>query len=679
MRRLLSLIILFALALASLQLSIPTQVEQESEIAVKCTASEPIYLTLNIAGSDGKTISYMPGDQTNDSLTTSNSSEKIDRTTSDVTLARSEESDQRPIIDVWNVYLKTGSSLIDLRTTNIGWLREGDEDKEIQVFGEILGIQKKPELYIGTQYKTGKKCNITTSSRGTYYFGCIMKVEYLTPGENNITLSLFSSKGIEKTVISIKYDPIVPSILSIVADNLVLGKTATFKCIAADGISGINTIEIEVRKPDGKTIHHTCAGGGYVTVDCNVPVPVTLYGAYTVTCSVIDNALNGSSKTKYFTLTERINQPPSVAILLPQDRVEVNVEQKVTVKWAASDPDGDTISVTVSCGNGKIFSGSSEGNVECIYNAPGTYTIVVTASDGEATTSTHVTVIVRQLAEESPETKDTSSPTETTNQDIMNIKTEYNGGWSEEVRIIAELSFTPLNVSVVDENGTVVGYCNIYNKTITCIITKEGEYNAFLVIDGNIYSIGYVKIDRTPPEVKIISPTEDEVFYIGEPIYLDINWYDPGHDEVLSIKIYCDDEYYLSSTHLAHCAFEEEGEHTITVKVTDLAGHTTTKVVHVKVIKPEVYYSVSDMRAEESQMPPTIGATTSPIAARVGSTLTTEEEGTPIWIEEPVEVIEEAKEVTTTPVTGYVTAAISPLIFGVSFLAALAVFLAVLR
>lgn len=90
--------------------------------------------------------------------------------------------------------------------------------------------------------------------------------------------------------------------------------------------------------------------------------------------------------------TAPLNQPPNVTPFpIVEELKPTNIGQTVTFMASASDPDGDTLAYTWNFGDGSTGTGSS---VTHVYTTPGIYTVTVSVSDGVASPSASMLVLV---------------------------------------------------------------------------------------------------------------------------------------------------------------------------------------------------------------------------------------------------------------------------------------------
>jgi hypothetical protein len=151
------------------------------------------------------------------------------------------------------------------------------------------------------------------------------------------------------------------------------------KCVASD--------------PDGDELSYTWSACGDISGEGSVvtwTVPAAP-GDYTIAVKVTDG--RGGEATMQLTIGVAINHPPVIDSLTAEPQ-RVKKGMTSNIECIASDPDGDELSYTWSASGGSI---SREGSVVTWVapNAFGTYTIIVTVTDGrggQATKSIDIVV-----------------------------------------------------------------------------------------------------------------------------------------------------------------------------------------------------------------------------------------------------------------------------------------------
>ncbi|MBP8972613.1 MAG: pilus assembly protein N-terminal domain-containing protein [Anaerolineae bacterium] len=138
--------------------------------------------------------------------------------------------------------------------------------------------------------------------------------------------------------------------------------------------------------PEGDPLTATASSDnpGVVAAAVNVPGVITLNavgaGAATVTLSVSDGV--NAPVTTSFAVT--VSQPNANPVIQPVPDQTVSVGASLSVPVSASDPDGDTVTLTAVSDNPGVATAFAGGPGEVILGGvtPGTATILVDASDG---------------------------------------------------------------------------------------------------------------------------------------------------------------------------------------------------------------------------------------------------------------------------------------------------------
>jgi len=235
-----------------------------------------------------------------------------------------------------------------------------------------------------TDATPAKTCTINASSGS-----CSVSVIYYAPGTHYAECVVDDVSGLSSSKTTTVYvnDITSPTITSFTADpsSIPVNSSTTLSCSATDNV-GISSIQIYKNSTDTTPVQ-TCS-----TSSCSATVTYTTAGTYTPKCVATDPSGNSSSKTTTITVTA-VNNPPSIFITSPSNGATFEAPADVTIQWTASDPDGDSLSFTVDCGNGTTTTTTST-SYTCSYSSTGTYTITVTASDGELSASDSVTISI---------------------------------------------------------------------------------------------------------------------------------------------------------------------------------------------------------------------------------------------------------------------------------------------
>ena len=106
-------------------------------------------------------------------------------------------------------------------------------------------------------------------------------------------------------------------------------------------------------------------------------------GTYTVTFTATDSQglADPSPASRIITVAAAANNPPNATIVQPAGNVTIDAGQAVTFAGIASDPDGDSVTVLWSFGDGSTSTALSPG--AHTYANAGTYTVTLTATDSQ--------------------------------------------------------------------------------------------------------------------------------------------------------------------------------------------------------------------------------------------------------------------------------------------------------
>jgi len=154
--------------------------------------------------------------------------------------------------------------------------------------------------------------------------------------------------------------------------------------------------------PDGWLWFSSTGVSGSDTVEYTVTVPQSATsGTYTVSVTASTEGEGNASATDETTITveQSANTPPTIDAISDQTVTEGD---STTVPATADDPDGDTVSLSlseapdfVSLSNGELTIAPQSGDA-------GTYTVEVTADDGTTTTTESFQVTVEEPANQAP-------------------------------------------------------------------------------------------------------------------------------------------------------------------------------------------------------------------------------------------------------------------------------------
>jgi PKD repeat protein len=140
----------------------------------------------------------------------------------------------------------------------------------------------------------------------------------------------------------------------------------------------------EASDPDGDEVHVVWSfGDGAISTELSPAAHVYVdAGTYSVTFTATDtNDLADPTPATRTVTVAAPNQAPNAVIVLPAGNVAIREGEGVTFEGAASDPDGDGVTVLWDFGDGSTSTASSPG--EHIYTAVGEYTVTFGATDSK--------------------------------------------------------------------------------------------------------------------------------------------------------------------------------------------------------------------------------------------------------------------------------------------------------
>ena len=140
----------------------------------------------------------------------------------------------------------------------------------------------------------------------------------------------------------------------------------------------------EASDPDGDEVHVVWSfGDGATSTELSPGAHVYAgAGTYSVTFTATDtNDLADPTPATRTVTVAGPNQAPNAVIVLPAGNVAIREGEGVTFEGAASDPDGDGVTVLWDFGDGSTSTALSPG--EHIYTAVGEYTVTFGATDSK--------------------------------------------------------------------------------------------------------------------------------------------------------------------------------------------------------------------------------------------------------------------------------------------------------
>jgi len=272
-------------------------------------------------------------------------------------------------------------------------------------------------------------------------------------------------------------------------------------------------------------------------------------GTYTVTVTASDGELSDSQDASI--TVENTNRAP---VLEEIADITVKETETITITPAAVDPDGDSITYTTS----ELVS---DGTWQTTYDDEGTYTVIVTASDGELTDIEEVEIRVENINRPPAlEHVETIVVSETDTVTITPVVSDPDG--DEVAYTISE---------PVGEDGiweTTYDDSGVYTVTVTASDGSETVSQGVSVTVNNV--------NRAPVVERGVGFLEDIIVKEGEIVSIPVVASDADGDELTTTFS------GAMSTDEWQTTYEDSGEYTVTVTVSD-GGFDTTQDIVVKV------------------------------------------------------------------------------------------------
>lgn len=269
-------------------------------------------------------------------------------------------------------------------------------------------------------------------------------------------------------------------------------------------------------------------------------------------------AVNDSETTVTQTKTimvENTNRAP-VFTAAP---TSVQETQTYTYNIDATDPDGDTVTVSVIEKPDTISFSDNQLSWTTDYKSAGKYSIALLATDGDLSTEQRFTLVVDNL---NRLPKITSKPN-TTAYETLSYEYPLSASDADEETLTFSLQSAPKGMEVVD-NSTI---------SWTPKYSQQGTHNITIAVSDGIDSVTQsftVKVDNSN-RAPVIASIEDTSIVVGEKLNLQLDITDPDGDK-LSFKLpYAPKGMSISRKGLIKFKASEKdiGEHIVVIEATD--------------------------------------------------------------------------------------------------------------
>ncbi len=319
-------------------------------------------------------------------------------------------------------------------------------------------------------------------------------IRLLAQGAGTATVTLTVSDGRNPAVstsftVSVAALNIAPSIETIPMQILADGETRNVAYTAVD--------------PDGDSLTATASSDNTSVVTASVPSAGTIRleaisaGTATVTLTVQDG--KNPAVTMPFTVEVVSNAPPSVDPIAAQSLM---VTESLDVPYNATDPEGDTLTVTVTSDNTGVVTASisTPGTVRLAAVSAGTATITLSVDDGRNPAVTTTFAVTVQDVNDPP----TVNPIDAQELATGEVRDVFYGA--------SDADGDPLTATAASDNDSVVQAAVNVAGVITLTASNEGAATVTLTVsDGKNSPVTTtfavtVKQANVPPTIDPIGP-----------------------------------------------------------------------------------------------------------------------------------------------------------------------------
>ncbi|WP_330476152.1 PKD domain-containing protein [Terrabacter sp. C0L_2] len=321
-----------------------------------------------------------------------------------------------------------------------------------------------------------------------------------------------------------------------------------------------------------------CGNGSTIGPQAGATASCTYSAAGTFTASVDVTDAGGFSSSATTTVTTTANQPPvaKLATSAPGGTAPVTITLDAS---GSSDPEGQPLNYTFSCGNGGAPVGPQTAQtVSCTYSTAGTATASVTVTDpaGAAATATAtVTVTAPVNLEPRASLTMTSGPgpvAPTTATFDASGSSDPEGG--------------PLTYTFSCGNGTTVG--PQASPSATCSYAAGGTFNAKVTVTDDVgqqaasANVKLVIGSNKPPVASLTVTLSSRT--APSTATLDATGSSDPEGGTLGYTYTCGNGVVVGPTSSAKttCTYATAGRYTITLKVTDPVGLTSSTSTSIR-------------------------------------------------------------------------------------------------
>ena len=352
-------------------------------------------------------------------------------------------------------------------------------------------------------------------------------------------------------------------------------------------------INYAVSDPDGDSVTVVVNWGDGISSTGGSSSATHIYtstGTFTVTITATDSRSASTSRNcGAITVLPSANNPPVISSCTAPHSVIVNTV--ATISYSVSDPDGDSVTISVSWGDGSITTEDSS-SASHVYSAAGTYSITITATDSKGASSSRTcgSIQVSDIKPCVPPTGLSPSSKVTISGDTGQVDLSWNGvadAVSYNVRLDDGTNERHDDPRFQTCQNSPHYYCEngITGTRITNVPVKAGRTYAFWVdpvySPARNYCHGNTQfsVEKSPPSNNppvISSCTAPHSVIVNTVATINYVVSDPDGDSVTVVVNWGDGTSSTGGSSSATHIYTSTGTFTVTITATDSRGASTT-------------------------------------------------------------------------------------------------------
>ena len=388
-------------------------------------------------------------------------------------------------------------------------------------------------------------------------------------------------------------DPGGLSVTQAFAATVVLGNQAP---VAVGTIPDVGMLEGETfmapvvqffTDPDGDSLTYAAVSGDTMVVTASMSgsiITVVAVGAgeTTITLTATDPEGLSATQTANFTVTT-VNRGPVLTDTIPHQDLAVGGTVTLDVSGTFTDPDGDTLTLTVESEDTTVATASLDGTMLTLVGIDvGTSFVSLTATDPGGLSATQVFAAFVASGNQAPMAEGEIPAQNLKVGDSASVDVSGNFSDPDDDELIYTAASSDEAVATVSVSGAEVTVTGVAagSATVTVTATDPGDLSATQTFDVTV-----VLGNQAPVAVGEIA---DQGVAPGDSVTVDVsgNFSDPDDDELIYMAASSDDDIATASVSGAEVTVTgvAAGSATVTVTATDPGDLSATQTFDVTVV-----------------------------------------------------------------------------------------------